>query len=401
MGDYSRDTFDKLKHYVGVRLQQGVPLIDADWNEMEDIRKDQLRLFLELYIGDGIPRGNDGFALQPRAGTQHDFTIEGGSGGNPGICLVKGMDVRNQNDTHYTAQLLFDNAGLAQKWGVAPLATLTLPSSGTRTDLVYIDAWEREVGSQEDATLVNPAIGMETCVRTKREWVVRVAEGTTSLPALPEGHAFYTLAVLTRRAGQPVIAQADFADKRRKNIEPMDNAFSDVVSVQDQHIYLDKDVKSTGRFYDQTGYVMPPGGIIMWSGAVTGIPQGWALCDGGGETPDLRNRFIVGAGDNYSPGNKGGADSVTLGANQVPSHNHTVNQTPHNHANAHYDRLVHYNGHGTETSVDRGHFGSEPNLQSTRVISASNANITINAAGGGQGHENRPPYYALCYIMKL
>ena len=43
MGNYSRNTFNKLKHYVGVRLQQGVPLVDADWNEKEDIQKHQLR----------------------------------------------------------------------------------------------------------------------------------------------------------------------------------------------------------------------------------------------------------------------------------------------------------------------------------------------------------------------
>ena len=60
MGNFSRDTFNKLKHYVGVRLQQGVPLVDADWNEGEDIRKHELQNFLKWFVGDGIIQGNPG-----------------------------------------------------------------------------------------------------------------------------------------------------------------------------------------------------------------------------------------------------------------------------------------------------------------------------------------------------
>src|SRR3954451_18281396 len=68
MGNFSRDTFDRLKHYVGVRLQQGVPLIDADWNELEDIRRFELQAFLKWFIGDGVPQGNDGFRIAALAG---------------------------------------------------------------------------------------------------------------------------------------------------------------------------------------------------------------------------------------------------------------------------------------------------------------------------------------------
>ena len=415
MGDYSRNTFDKLKHYAGVRMQQGVPLIDADWNEMEDIRKEDLRLFLEWYIGNGIPRGNDGFAILLRANTPNDFIIKGGASGQPGLCLVKGMENRIETDTPYTSQVLFNNSGLAEKWGVTPLAALTLPSSGVRSDLVYLDAWEREVDSQEDANLVNPAIGMETTVRIKREWVVRVAEGASALPAAPTGHAFYTLAVLTRRAGQNVIAQADITDKRRKNVEPMDNSFSDYVSVQNDYLYIDKDVKSTGRFYDQTGYVMPPGGIIMWSGAANAIPQGWALCNGTNGTPDLRNRFIVGAGDEYNPGNTGGGKSITLTKAQMPSHNHGGSAAS---AGSHHHWIEGTDANGLSerqrtiwgsTTVDMGYGGgsnSDPNdvhwrgHVNTDDQGGHSHSLSLANEGSSDPHENRPPYYALCYIMK-
>lgn len=64
-GNFSRNTFDKLKHYVGVRLQQGVPIVDADWNELEDIRKFELETFLKWFVGNGVPLGNDGFKIEP------------------------------------------------------------------------------------------------------------------------------------------------------------------------------------------------------------------------------------------------------------------------------------------------------------------------------------------------
>jgi microcystin-dependent protein len=67
---------------------------------------------------------------------------------------------------------------------------------------------------------------------------------------------------------------------------------------------------------------LPTGIISMWSGTITTIPSTWALCDGTNGTPDLRDRFIVGAGSSYSVGDTGGADSVTLTEAQLPSHNH-------------------------------------------------------------------------------
>ena len=73
------------------------------------------------------------------------------------------------------------------------------------------------------------------------------------------------------------------------------------------------------------------GMIIIWSGSTANIPTGFVLCDGQNSTPDLRNRFVVGAGNNYNPGDTGGADSVTLTEAQMPQHNHGINDPQHNH----------------------------------------------------------------------
>ena len=130
--------------------------------------------------------------------------------------------------------------------------------------------------------------------------------------------------------------------------------------------------------------LMPSGGVIMWSGAANAIPAGWALCNGSNGTPDLRGRFIVGAGGAYAVGATGGAEQVTLTEAQMPEHTHT-----------------------TEDAID-GHFGETLGYGGTNVSTKkfygandSRTYAEIVPAGGGQAHENRPPYYALCYIMRL
>ncbi len=243
MGNFSRDTFNKMKHYVGVRLQQSVPLVDADWNEQDDIRKHELQMFLKWFVGNGVPKGNDGFNIfSVNEGINNDFFIKGGDSTveEAGRCLVEGWEVINEKDLKYTNQLLYDKASLVAEWDVLPLKPLRPPQKGSRTDLVYLDVWEREVNAAEDLDLFNKKIGIETCVRLKREWVVRVIEGKESkppkMPELPEppaGHVFYLLAVITRKARKQIIEQNDIEDQRRIGVEVL----SEEISVQRRRHY--------------------------------------------------------------------------------------------------------------------------------------------------------------------
>jgi microcystin-dependent protein len=70
--------------------------------------------------------------------------------------------------------------------------------------------------------------------------------------------------------------------------------------------------------------LIPTGVITLWSGSIASIPSGWALCNGSSGTPDLRDRFVVGAGSTYAVGATGGANTVTLDTTMIPAHSHSV-----------------------------------------------------------------------------
>lgn len=151
--------------------------------------------------------------------------------------------------------------------------------------------------------------------------------------------------------------------------------------------------------------LMPSGGIIMWSGSIASVPSGWYLCDGTNSTPDLRDRFIVGAGTTYAVGDTGGSASVTLTTAQIPSHTHTFSATT-NTTGAHTHTEQNYSSNGTGDGSGPGASccgGSIVN-SGVQTLSAGSHSHTVSgttdAAGSGTSHENRPPYYALAYIMK-
>ena len=145
------------------------------------------------------------------------------------------------------------------------------------------------------------------------------------------------------------------------------------------------------------------GMILMWSGSINTIPTGWALCNGQNGTPNLVDRFIVGAGSTYSVGATGGSASVTLTTEQMPSHTHTGTVSlekggEHSHsatggASGPYSSAIMYD------DCTRG--SERVTIEFSGGAHSHTGSVTINSAGSGIAHENRPPYYALAYIMKL
>ena len=137
---------------------------------------------------------------------------------------------------------------------------------------------------------------------------------------------------------------------------------------------------------------VPTGCIMLWSGAIGSIPSGWYLCNGSNGTPDLRNKFIVGAGSTYAVNDTGGsADAV------VVSHTHTATVTDPGH--------LHTEDGNTPSGYTAipGNAGNPINYYpSTKNTSTATTGISVsNASAGVSGtNANLPPYYALCYIMK-
>ena len=136
--------------------------------------------------------------------------------------------------------------------------------------------------------------------------------------------------------------------------------------------------------------LLPRGIIVSFNG--TAAPAGWALCDGGNGTPNLKDRFIVGAGGGYGLGAAGGNAVIQLNATQIPPHRHHTAVSP-----PHWGWGDGYLGNGNNGFSGGGgaRFGTggEP--------------FQTGDGNGGQsgcaaaGIDIRPPFYALCYIMKL
>lgn len=139
-----------------------------------------------------------------------------------------------------------------------------------------------------------------------------------------------------------------------------------------------------------TAALVPAGMIMIWSGSVGSIPSGWVLCNGSNSTPDLRDKFVIGAGSSYAVNGTGGSKDAV-----VVSHTHTATVTDpgHNHTYNTYGQLNVGTGSGTDvfaipvTSANTG----------SKVTGISVSNSTEGVSGN---NANLPPYYALCYIMK-
>jgi len=143
-----------------------------------------------------------------------------------------------------------------------------------------------------------------------------------------------------------------------------------------------------------TAYVaaagIPSGCIVIWSGSSAAIPSGWYLCNGSNGTPDLRNRFVVGATSTYAVGATGGsADAI------VVSHTHTATDSGHQHT----ESIGSINAFGTGSSGSRGTYASS-NTGTRDLTESASANISVSTTGSSGTNANLPPYYALCYIQK-
>lgn len=192
---------------------------------------------------------------------------------------------------------------------------------------------------------------------------------------------------------------------------------------------------------DISSFSVQSGLIAMWSGSIASIPDGWYLCDGANGTPDLRDRFVIGAGASYGLGQTGGEPTHTLSVTELPSHTHAVspsisyNTQSHthtitlgsasSHGHIHSSTVSGYNVSMTSATRYSAPSGTSyrvvngiSNVTTTRQSSSVNhghdqsSSIgysgshshkgapTLSSVGSTGSHENRPPYYSLAFIMK-
>ena len=210
-------------------------------------------------------------------------------------------------------------------------------------------------------------------------------------------------------AGKVIITNTDAANDRRE-----------VLEVQDGSIKVNNgDINVQGGKIKEYGHdLVPQGAIIMWSGATNNIPPGWSLCDGtvavkldgtGSFTkPDLRERFIVGAGGNnpsvsssgYGSNANGGKTQHTLSEQEMPSHTHQVNDPGHSHP------YTFRGGYNVDVTKQNGYKDQFANTIYNSNTSNAVTGITLSNTGGGfLGYtvpfSILPPYYALAFIIKL
>jgi hypothetical protein len=150
------------------------------------------------------------------------------------------------------------------------------------------------------------------------------------------------------------------------------------------------------------GNTFVAGMIMLWSGSSASIPSGWLLCDGSSSTPDLRNRFVVGATSTYAVGATGGSANATL-----VSHTHTATVATTSLTGTITNQYVSGNSYGGTTGVfsqsngDVDGDGGETRPGRTINFDGSHTHTaTISTEGSSGTNANLPPYYALCYIMK-
>jgi microcystin-dependent protein len=203
---------------------------------------------------------------------------------------------------------------------------------------------------------------------------------------------------------------------------PSNPLSTDTVAQADDHLRLIKQVL-VNTFPNLSGPVtssqatlnspVPSGVITLWYGSIASIPSGWYLCNGANGTPDLRDRFVVGAGSSYAVGATGGVANQTLSIANIPAHTHTGNTDSggaHSHTITDPGHVHSYTG--TYNTGQGTYYSGGVAYQTSATTAAATTGITINSGGAhthsfttgstgsGTAFSILPPYYALAYIMK-
>lgn len=154
-----------------------------------------------------------------------------------------------------------------------------------------------------------------------------------------------------------------------------------------------------------SGATIPSGLISMWSGSIGSIPSGWYLCDGSNGTPNLTDRFIIGAGSSYAVNGTGGASTVSLAVTNLPAHTHTATSTSTVTDPGHHHIYYLKTGTGYRPSAggnENNGYDANTSDSTTGITVATTTSVSGGGSGGASGtaFSILPTYYALAFIQK-
>lgn len=256
------------------------------------------------------------------------------------------------------------------------------------------------------------------------------------------GEITHSLSVSSTPSLTAHVVNLDFLNKKLANYstwlnEPVFNKVTVTTEVSSNFIKVNnepvdsKDVVNKGYF---DNYSVPIGGIILWSGQT--IPDGWALCDGTRNTPNLSDKFILATTDLTKIGLEGGSSSYTtdsggvhnhgaktndhtLDITQIPSHSHVVDDMYGSYKSS--DNTTYVDLSGSKPVLQRWNDGTDNDTWSSPLSSSDNTVILTatretHEKGGSLPHNHgipdsgahthsvtnvKPPYYTLAYIMNI
>jgi hypothetical protein len=402
------------KGYIGVRVRSAGALHDRELNLLGELGIETLRRTLASVIQDGVLEAGDGLRIET-TGQANDIRMLSGTS------LVDGHLVRATAIRY------------GQQSGAPPLVE---PAIGETTSYVYFEVWQAEVDPESDRAQCY--FGAEQ-VSDRRILAYRLVVSEEPLPALQEGRGYLLLANLRRRAGQPVIAPEDIADRRaflpplvevnekiaatseaaaataraldtRLNVTQTQVAdLSGKMSLSDAAVRARLDsltaslAAAAERVTALERSLVPSGIIVLWHGTDANLPIGWFLCDGQNGTPDLRERFVLGAGFSAAH-TKGPGDAHSHSIPPLTINGRTDHGGEHRHKlpAQWYDREL---AAGGFRGIDSGPVPFNPD-QAEHLVrpDESGHSHSFTAVTGGaitrSASTLRPPWYALCYIMK-
>ena len=197
-----------------------------------------------------------------------------------------------------------------------------------------------------------------------------------------------------------------------------------------QEALADNEIEASKLSANLVNSFVPIGGIIMWSGSIEEALAltNWAICDGQNNTPDLRDKFVLGVGSNTvghtsdaTVNEVSGSNTIQLTEGQMPSHNHDLNDPNHSHgvsndSHTHQGRGLTLNnvfgGVGITLGSGQGYtvgyrnanenFSNANTSDPTGItINSNSTGITIQSKGSGNDIDIRSRYWALCYLIRI